>query len=832
MKRALILLILLFLFSLLSFDFSFSQGHTVFSPPAQAHPKPSLPAISNAEDDKHWAENFAFTNFVDTEVPAVASIGRDIYIARGGYIYKYDGSAEAWEIIGIINIGKIYSFYVLNELLYITGSFTQINGEDLSGVAYLEGETFTQIYGGGLSGIIRAIVIGASGKYYIGGSAIKHNGSESNLWVLDLYNWNDWQPLFNFEGAIYSLAEREGKIYIGGKFIDSNNPDIKNIAVYDEDGTEPEPLGSGIDGIVRCIEPGPSGYVYIGGTFAGDSDTLINNIAKLEYDKWIPLSSGVNGNVNSIEFLEDYIIAGGLFDRAGGIEANNLAAWNGNWIDIGKELYGGQVPSVLSMDPYQDGIIVGGTFEKAGNIFANGFAYWNGDGWRDLFDMGTDGVNSAVYDMAVGADNNLYVGGAFDNIGNHHSPGLAMWDGESWSALKQGLQDPGVVYSMVSVENDIYFTGWFPGAYTVTLNNVAKWKIGEQDWEDIGGGIDAGDGELGPIAYSDGQFFVGGRFDSVGAIKSAGIAKWDGSKWMAMGDGMKSAEGSFSVEALEIDQSGMLYCGGRFDSVGTESSMGLGIWSPKQNRWFGLGEFVNGTVYAIAISDPWAYIGGNFTDANGTEVANIFMLNWQTFDIYSLGTGTNGPVYSILEHGGYLFIGGHFTEANGIEANSIVKYNKVSQSFESLGSGIKHGVDAGSVLSLKVFEGKLYVGGYFTSAGGRLSNNIAAWDGLAVSSIKDKSLPAYNSLQAWPNPFSQSTTINYQLSIPGHVELRIFDIMGQEIRTLVNEYKPVGSHSSTWDGKNDLGETVVGEIYFYKMRANDYIRTRKLLLLK
>ncbi len=87
-------------------------------------------------------------------------------------------------------------------------------------------------------------------------------------------------------------------------------------------------------------------------------------------------------------------------------------------------------------------------------------------------------------------------------------------------------------------------------------------------------------------------------------------------------------------------------------------------------------------------------------------------------------------------------------------------------------------------------------------------------------------------LQNHPNPFSESTIINYKLSIPGHVELRILDAMGQEVRTLFDEYKTEGNYSATWNGRNGFGEEVAGGIFFFQMRTNEYTRTKKLLLFK
>lgn len=87
--------------------------------------------------------------------------------------------------------------------------------------------------------------------------------------------------------------------------------------------------------------------------------------------------------------------------------------------------------------------------------------------------------------------------------------------------------------------------------------------------------------------------------------------------------------------------------------------------------------------------------------------------------------------------------------------------------------------------------------------------------------------------QNYPNPFNPETTIRYQLSQPGEVTLKIFNVLGQEVRTLVNKQQPAGSYSVQWDGKDDLGRQVASGIYIYQLAAGDAFKmTKRMLLLK
>lgn len=91
----------------------------------------------------------------------------------------------------------------------------------------------------------------------------------------------------------------------------------------------------------------------------------------------------------------------------------------------------------------------------------------------------------------------------------------------------------------------------------------------------------------------------------------------------------------------------------------------------------------------------------------------------------------------------------------------------------------------------------------------------------------------YHLLQNSPNPFNPTTTISYQLPVGGKAELSIFNLLGQQIRTIVNSDQPVGEHQVQWDGRDDLGKQVSSGIYFYKLKAgNDFSETKKMILVR
>jgi hypothetical protein len=81
--------------------------------------------------------------------------------------------------------------------------------------------------------------------------------------------------------------------------------------------------------------------------------------------------------------------------------------------------------------------------------------------------------------------------------------------------------------------------------------------------------------------------------------------------------------------------------------------------------------------------------------------------------------------------------------------------------------------------------------------------------------------------QNFPNPFNPSTVIRFQLPTAATVSLKIFDVLGREIQTLIEQKLMAGNYSASWDGKR-----FASGVYFCRLQAGDFVQTKKLLLLK
>ena len=186
---------------------------------------------------------------------------------------------------------------------------------------------------------------------------------------------------------------------------------------------------------------------------------------------------------------------------------------------------------------------------------------------------------------------------------------------------------------------------------------------------------------------------------------------------------MEGASGSFDPEGF------CLTYGPDGEPLFLEASLS---WEPAPfpegqydgGTWYTLGSGVNNLVFAIAVSGPDVYVGGDFTQAGGSPANNI--ARWDGSSWHSLGTGVNDRVYDIAVSGPDVYIGGWFTQAGGSPANYIARWD--GGSWHALGSGVG-GVTTPYIYAVTVSGSDIYVGGNFTQAGGSAANYIARWDG-------------------------------------------------------------------------------------------------------
>ncbi|MHB8852480.1 MAG: FlgD immunoglobulin-like domain containing protein, partial [Ignavibacteriaceae bacterium] len=134
--------------------------------------------------------------------------------------------------------------------------------------------------------------------------------------------------------------------------------------------------------------------------------------------------------------------------------------------------------------------------------------------------------------------------------------------------------------------------------------------------------------------------------------------------------------------------------------------------------------------------------------------------------------------------------------------------------------------------SSNALEVRLHVYARFT---GKIYFDDLEVQKIGVTSVNNnhEMMPSnFQVFQNYPNPFNPTTTINFALPQSSNVKIVIYDMLGREVRTLVNGDQVAGVHSIVWDGRNNFGSQVASGTYIYRVVAGSYSAVKKMIMLK
>ena len=325
-----------------------------------------------------------------------------------------------------------------------------------------------------------------------------------------------------------------------------------------------------------------------------------------------------------------------------------------------------------------------------------------GDGHWDR-QFGMPGTASRNFALRFN-ENSLYTGGASLAAGQIATNTVVnVFDGTKWSSLGEITGGLTVLYDFAFLGTDLYVGGLFQRAGDVPAFGLATWD--GANWSDVGGFS----GVVSSLATDGTNLYVGGFFTNSGGIFTTNVAKWNGANWSALGDGIGYyADDLSQVVNVLLWHNGHLYAGGAFTNAGAVAANNLARWDG--SGWSALGEGVAGTgggfigspVTALQFIGDDLYVGGKFTTVGG-NVPALNVARWNGSEWSALGAGlrgppSTGPVSALASLGTELYAFGSFTNAGGITARGLARWNGANwSSFGSLnGAGIRAISDAGA----------------------------------------------------------------------------------------------------------------------------------------
>nr|HPR18915.1 T9SS type A sorting domain-containing protein [Candidatus Cloacimonadota bacterium] len=108
----------------------------------------------------------------------------------------------------------------------------------------------------------------------------------------------------------------------------------------------------------------------------------------------------------------------------------------------------------------------------------------------------------------------------------------------------------------------------------------------------------------------------------------------------------------------------------------------------------------------------------------------------------------------------------------------------------------------------------------------KILSSVGAGNGSNLPPLKSELYHNY------PNPFNPTTTIKYQLAAGGNVDLSVFNVRGQKVKTLAHEMQEAGAKTYYWNGFDDHGHPAASGVYFYKLQTDSFEKSFKMILLK
>lgn len=270
---------------------------------------------------------------------------------------------------------------------------------------------------------------------------------------------------------------------------------------------------------------------------------------------------------------------------------------------------------------------------------------------------------------------------------------------------------------------------------------------------------------------------------------------------------------------------------------------GSGIWNEVAKIQGSDTEAADGFGYSVSINSDRAIAGAFNEDTGGNDAgaAYIFELdgigNWnEVAKIQSndVGAGDNFGV-SVSLSGDNAIVGAYREDTGGTVAGAAYV-------FERDGSGNWNEVTkilAGDRQFGDSFGNSVSISSNRAIVGAPFKNNVAGASYIfeqgttGIHHADSESIPEKLSIhQNYPNPFNPSTTIRYSLPEHSKITIIIYNQLGQKVKTLVNQNQSAGNHQIDWDGKNEIGQSLSSGIYFYQLKAGDFIKTHKMVLLK
>jgi len=533
---------------------------------------------------------------------------------------------------------------------------------------------------------------------------------------------------FATNGPIYAVTRAANVLYLGGSFTKIGKR-VGSFYFCDLNGDEiTSPEMPQVDGTIYAIAPDGSGGFFIGGTFSyvgGLPRTKLAHILNTgEVDpNWRP---GADNTVRAIVIGGDgKIYVGGsfvnVFDSGGtNYSRKYLAAFdnvNGNVLGLNMDING----VVYDLKYYSSiRILICGTFTIIDGVSRKYFAVIDPSSDPGNLVSVNHNVNGTVYTIAM-ASYQTFIGGSFTNVNGYARNNIAMFNSFADSSpSSQDFNVNGTVQSLYFDNNNkiLYATGSFTtvNGGTYTRNYAAGFNTSTAQATSFNPDLDY----YGYKIMSNGTYvYIGGSFNKVNLGSGSPAdrlyaAAFDRDTGIVNINWIPDLNSTVFALAPVTSGSTNIAVGGSFRSAKTLIRNRLASVNILTNTIYAWDPNVDGTVYALALTNTAVYAGGSFSTVNGSITRNKLAAFDTSFGtVLSWNPDANGTVYALLPYGTTMYIGGAFTTISGVTRNHGAAVDVSSGTLLEWNPDVNNYIKA-----LTELNGLIYAGGYFTTTGG------------------------------------------------------------------------------------------------------------------
>lgn len=649
---------------------------------------------------------------------------------------------------------------------------------------------------------------------------------------------NTWQTLGTglqngTNDTVYAITSYNGKIIYGGNFTRAGSVNVQNIAAYDPVTNTWSALGAGVNGEVKALTVSGSDLI-VGGSFTQAGITNANRVARWNGTNWSAMSSGFGDDVNALIVYSGSIIAGGNFSMPGG--ADNVARWNGSvWVSMGNGLTGSG-DRVNAFTVFQGNLVAGGRFEESGSTNMENIAKWNGSVWSafngDSFDGNVNAVT--VY------NNELFAGGDFMHIGGNDRKYIAKWSGSNWLSIGGGLED-GPVEAFSVFKNSLIVGGNFRKTGTgLFVDRITSWN--GSAWSRLLTGHNDHVYALHTYNSTDTLLYSGGEFTTAGGKWCYFAARWGNVNTVTVSGTVRYPNndpvlsGKIRIIRMDVVTKELIFVDSALVVNGNytlnrvprgDTTLRVMIFPDDELLDAGAETTYVPTYYPSTIQ--WIQAGVLYANTNLTNININVIPRGPAFAGYNPAVNLGGFAYLNILPPANIITGFPFL-------NGTVVYLKKDTSYIAADVTDDNQQYSFTGLQAGIYNLTVQRIGYETETRqvtlGTINQDTVNFylDTINVIGIINIStnIPDNFSLkQNYPNPFNPQTKIRFAVKKASFTELKVFDILGREVETLVSENLKPGEYEADFTA----GRLTSG-VYFYRLTSDGYSETRKMVLVK